>query len=64
MRKKTERNQEIVRLFLAGKTYREIGAIYGITYQRVQGILKQAGATLRRVPSMSSEAPCLKLARS
>lgn len=38
-----ERDQEICKMYLAGKTLQECGTQYGIRRQRVKQILKEAG---------------------
>lgn len=61
MAENKERNQEIVKMFLDGKTYAEIGARFGISAQRVQIIVKQAGGRL--VPVIVEGGASCKLAR-
>jgi DNA-directed RNA polymerase sigma subunit (sigma70/sigma32) len=41
------RDYQIERAYRAGKSLREVGAQYGITYERVRQILNERGVTLR-----------------
>ena len=48
MEDKRERNLEIVRLWLQGKTLEEIGQMFGLSKQRVHIIVRQAGGVAVR----------------
>lgn len=60
----TDRNREILRLFDAGEKLEYIGAIYGITRERVRQIVGKFGAKPRRQAQWQKDAEIIEVLRS